>query len=181
MDIFSEGASTIGFEDIKAFLRKDYVEVEPTKKGSKIAISAVLTVIVTAVRYYMNHPPVNIHSKEFWYFIIGIAITYAAAIFITSVFIGRNREYTKFAAKHSFKVSGIIVAICILVLAIGGIISSVFFNARRYANIITVNEGNFTEDVAEIDRRCAAQISDAADHVSEDEILCAVQRQVSCP
>ncbi len=138
------------FENIKKIFRKDYVEVEPQKKGAKIAISLILTLIITAVRYYISYPALNPHAKDFWYFLIGIAITYAIVFFIVSVFIGRNRDNIKYATKHTVKTSGIIVAVCILVLLAGAIISSTFFNAHKYAALLNVTEGNFTEDVDEI-------------------------------
>ena len=142
--VFSEAIGRI-----KEVFSKDYVEVYPQKKGKKIAISIIATIIITAIRYYIKHPPINLKSEEFWFFLITTAIIYAAILFVLCVF-GRRTENVKFAVKHSVKTSGIVLAVCIVVLLVGFIISSTFFNARRYASLIDINEGNFTEDIEDI-------------------------------
>ena len=137
------------FGKIKQIFDKDYVEVYPQKRGKKIALSLVLTVIITAIRYYINHPPINFKSKDFWVFLIVTAIIYAVILTVLCVF-GRRTENMKFAVKHSFKTSGIVVAASLLVLLVGFIISSTFFNARRYSELINISDGNFTEDIEDI-------------------------------
>ena len=136
-------------EKIKEVFSKDYVEVYPQKKGKKIAISLIATLIITGIRYYISHPPINPKSQQFWFFLITTAIIYAVLLFILCVF-GRRTENVKFAVKHGFKTSGIVVAVCAVVLIIGFIISSTFFNAKRYASLIDINDGNFTEDIEDI-------------------------------
>ena len=136
-------------EKIKEVFSKDYVEVYPQKKGKKIAISLIATLIITGIRYYISHPPLNPKSQQFWFFLITTAIIYAVLLFILCVF-GRRTENVKFAVKHGFKTSGIVVAVCAVVLIIGFIISSTFFNAKRYASLIDINDGNFTEDIEDI-------------------------------
>lgn len=136
-------------DKIKEVFSKDYVEVYPQKKGQKIAISFIATLIITGIRYYISHPPINPKSQQFWFFLITTAIIYAVILFILCVF-GRRTENVKFAVKHSFKTSGIVVAVCVVALIIGFIISSTFFNAKRYASLIDINDGNFTEDIEDI-------------------------------
>lgn len=136
-------------DKIKEVFSKDYVEVYPQKKGQKIAISLIATLIITGIRYYISHPPINPKSQQFWFFLITTAIIYAVILFILCVF-GRRTENVKFAVKHGFKTSGIVVAVCVVALIIGFIISSTFFNAKRYASLIDINDGNFTEDIEDI-------------------------------
>ncbi|MBE6818934.1 MAG: CvpA family protein [Ruminococcaceae bacterium] len=137
------------FSKIKEVFDKDYVEVVPQHKGKKIAIAAVLTLVITAVRYYVSHPPINLKSQEFWMFLIMTAVIYAVILTVLCVF-GRRTENVKFAVKHSFKTSGVVIVLCLLVLGIGLLISSTFFNARRYADLINISDGNFTEDIEDI-------------------------------
>lgn len=137
------------FEQLKKVFSKDYVEVYPQHKGAKICLSLVLTLVITAVRYYIKHPPINLKSEEFWMFLISTAIIYAVIMIIVSIF-GKRRENIKYAVKHSFKTSGIVIALSIIALILGGIISSTFFNAKKYASLIKINEGNFTEDIEDI-------------------------------
>ncbi|MBQ6381783.1 MAG: CvpA family protein [Clostridia bacterium] len=143
-----EGVFT-AFGKIKEVFSKDYVEVYPQKKGKKIAVSLIATLIITAIRYYISHPPINIKSRDFWFFVITTAVIYAVILTVLCVF-GKRRENMKFAVKHSVKTSGIIVAAALLVLLVGAIISSTFFNAKRYSELININEGNFTQDIEDI-------------------------------
>ena len=137
------------FDRIKQVFARDYVEVVPQRKGMKIALSAIITLVITAVRYYLNHPPINLKSKEFWMFIITTAAIYAVAMIIVSIFRGK-RENIKYAVKHDVKTSGIVIAVSVVVLLVGAIISSAFFNAKKYASLIKINDGNFTEDIEDI-------------------------------
>ena len=142
------GVFTI-FGKIKEVFSKDYVEVYPQHRGRKIAVSAIATLLITAVRYYLKHPPINFKSEEFWFFLIVTAAIYAVILLVLCVF-GRRTENVKFAVKHSFKTSGIVIVLSALVLIVGFIVSSAFFNAKRYASLIDINEGNFTQDIEDI-------------------------------
>ena len=82
-------------------------------------------------------------------FLISTAVIYAVILLVLSIFRGK-KENVKFAVKHDFKTSGIVIAVCVLALIVGGIISSTFFNAKKYASLIKINEGNFTEDIEDI-------------------------------
>ena len=145
----TRGGILSGFSKLKEVFAKDYVEVYPQKKGLKITISIIATLIITAIRYYISHPPINFKSQQFWTFLIVTAIIYAVILFILCVF-GKRTENVKFAVKHGVKTSGVIVAICVLALIVGFIISSTFFNAKKYADLIHIDEGNFTEDIEDI-------------------------------
>lgn len=138
------------FNKIKEVFSDGYVEYYPQKKGLKITLSIVITLAVTAIRYYVSYPALNPKSKSFWGFLIGIAVTYAIVMFLLSVLIGKNKQNVHYATKHTLKTSGIIAVICILVLIIGAIISSTFFNAKRYASLISISDGNFTKDIEDI-------------------------------
>lgn len=47
-------------------------------------------------------------------------------------------------------VAGGIVVVCALVLFVGGIVSSPFFNAKSYSNLLDVEDGEFSKDISEI-------------------------------
>lgn len=136
-------------EKIKEVLNKDYVEVYPQKKGLKVLISVVLTLIITAIRYYISYPALNVKNEQFWSFILGTAITYAVVMIVVCTF-GRKMKNMKFAVKHSVKTSGIVIAVCAVVFIVGAIVSSTFFNAKKYASLIKISDGNFTEDIEDI-------------------------------
>ena len=136
-------------QKIKEILDKDYVEVFPQRKGLRVVISIILTLIITAIRYYISYPAINVKNEQFWSFILGTAITYAVVMIIVCTF-GKKMKNLKFAVKHDVQTSGIIVVICALVFVIGAIVSSTCFNAKKYASLIKINEGNFTQDIEDI-------------------------------
>lgn len=99
-----------------------------------------------AVFYYFATPAINIHRPGFW---LWVAIT-LAAICICSLDITES-EIVELA--HKKKVEGVtsvakytfFAAIgCIAVIILGSIISSKLFMASKYANVITITEGEFT-------------------------------------
>lgn len=136
-------------DKIKEILDKDYVEVFPQRKGLKIFISALITLLITAIRYYISYPALNVKNEKFWSFLLGVAITYAVVMIVVCTF-GRKMKNMKFAVKHSVKTSGIVVVICALVFVVGAVVSSTFFNAKKYSSLIKINEGNFTQDIEDI-------------------------------
>lgn len=142
------GFGTI-IDKIKEILDKDYVEVFPQRKGLRVIISIILTLIITAIRYYVSYPALNVKNEQFWSFLIGIAITYAVVMIVVCTF-GKKMKNLKFAVKHDVKTSGIVIVICALVFVVGAIVSSTFFNAKKYASLIKINEGNFTQDIEDI-------------------------------
>lgn len=122
------------------------------KKKSWI-FASLITLIISAVAYYVVLPPLNVFAQEFW-----ISLTFVAVIFLVSFLIFNNmgKGKTKTQGKISLKGAGkptvvlvIITAVPLVVLLIGNIISSTFFNATQYSQIITVQEAVFEEDMPE--------------------------------
>ena len=136
-------------QKIKEILDKDYVEVFPQRKGLRVVISIILTLIITAIRYYISYPAINVKNEQFWSFVLGTAITYAVVMIIVCTF-GRKMKNMKFAVKHDVQTAGIVVVICALVFVVGAIVSSTFFNAKKYASLIKISDGNFTQDIEDI-------------------------------
>lgn len=63
------------------------------------------------------------------------------------------KEEKKNRVKHGMRpafVAGGIIVVCALVLFVGGIVSSPFFNAKSYSNLLDVKDGEFSQDIAEI-------------------------------
>ena len=131
------------------------------RKIIHVIISALAALSIIAVVYYVTLPPLNPYSKDFWSFvgfsafIISVPITMilASEIFWTpgyrkKKFGGNVKIDFKFgkATKTAIFVSA---GIPIAVIMIGSIFSSVFFNATSYAEIITVENGVFEEDMPE--------------------------------
>lgn len=178
------------------------------RNTKQFIISLVLTIIAIGVLYYVKIPALNVHSKGFWWFLIGCVI-------IVAIFFGiprakragqstfdslRDRSDDVFESIGNFRdkmnnpaswgtrgkkqeaeeveatVDGkksskihkgpknflktvhkgfwfwlcTIVVVSLLVMVVGDVVSSTFFNAKSYSNLIQTEEGDFAEDIAEI-------------------------------
>ena len=139
------------------------------KKSVRIIVSAILTLIFVALSFYVTLPAINPQSEGFWMFLLyGIAFYIGAYVLFS--FLGERK--TNKRAKSNFKLkktAAVIVGVCvllvpILVLAVGSFVSSTFFNANAYANLIEVPEADFAEDMpeAEIVNNIALMDTDTA-------------------
>jgi len=117
------------------------------KKSTRIIIASIITFIFAAVGFYVVLPAINVFNQELWMYII------AATIIWSAVYIVLGLKNVKGAGiKESLKgakIVAVVIAIPVVVLIVGNIISSTFFNAEKYSNIITVNEAVFEEDMPE--------------------------------
>jgi hypothetical protein len=133
------------------------------RKIVHVALAALASLCVIAVAYYVSLPPLNPYSKDFWTFIgfsvfilsVPITMILASEVFWIPGYNEKKRggnvkvnlkfgKATKIAIIAS-------VGIPIAVLIVGSIFSSVFFNATAYAEIVTVENGVFEEDMPETD------------------------------
>lgn len=139
------------------------------KRSSKILISAAITLAIAFVLFYIFLPPLNIFSKSFWIFLIVLAIIFG----ITEMIIGKKGTKTesfktpfgkvkKISSMNISKYVVIAAAVPLAVLIIGGIVSSTFFNAHKYASVITVKDAVFEEDMPENDTVTNIALMDTA-------------------
>lgn len=114
------------------------------KTSRKILIAAVV-VILAGIYYYISLPAVNIHSSDTWFFILAILV----ALLVVYIFRKRIKRTELKESKIVKTMFGIIVVIGI-VYFVGSILSSPIVNAKKYQKLMTVEEGEFTEDVEEV-------------------------------
>ena len=60
------------------------------------------------------------------------------------------KKASRVQGKTGLMVAGGIIAVCALALVVGGFISGPFFNAKSYSQLLEVQDGEFSEDIAEI-------------------------------
>ncbi len=118
------------------------------KKVTRIIISAIVTLIIAGIGYYLYLPAINVRSQEFWGVLAFVALIYSVVYLLTGVR-GMMNVKSAFSGIKTIKVIGIAIAVPLLVLIIGNILSSTFFNAAKYSEIITVKEAVFEEDMPE--------------------------------
>ncbi len=120
------------------------------KKVTRIVIAALITLVAAAIGFYVVLPPLNIYSQELYISLVFVMLVFTVAYLALGVkALGGVKN--AFAGKRFFKVLAISVAVPLLVLLVGNILSSTFVNAQKYSNIITVEEAVFEEDMPEAD------------------------------
>ena len=125
------------------------------KKSVRIIVAAVLTLIFAAVMFYVTLPAINLQSEEFWMFLFYCLTFYAVAQLLLEVVNYKKKNKGIKILEQKPKVGkGALAVICIsilplLVLVGGSAISSTFFHAGAYANLIEVPEANFADDMPE--------------------------------
>ncbi len=135
--------------------------------GKRVKIIAVLAVFVLAVAgiyYYIVLPPINIHAPGFWGFVIFVLVIAAICSLLFGLEeLGRREKYTDKGKKQSYELryksnfakylSKVLIAaaaICIVIFLIGSILSSELINAKKYQQLMTVQERTFAEDIKEV-------------------------------
>lgn len=102
-------------------------------------------VIAAGGYYYAALPAVNIHSTETWFFVlfllVALAILYAA-----------RKKFGRDELKQSkvMKCFGAVILGLGIVYLLGSLLSSPIINAKKYQKLLTVKEGEFTEDIEEL-------------------------------
>lgn len=117
--------------------------------GKRIVITLVITLVIAAVLYYFMLPALNLKAIELY-----IWLAFSVLIFIGLYGISAgaySRPEKMAAAKDKMKIPIIILLVMAVIVGIGYLSGAVIFRAKAYSNIIKVQDGDFAEEVAEID------------------------------
>ena len=121
----------------------------------KILFAVILVAVVGYAIFYFALPAFNFRSPGFYLYISVLAIVGALPFFgfrvnhqKTKVKKG-NRNYYHSSYSVDYNKWTLLALIPLAVLILGLIFSSTFFNARRYAGVIEVNEADFAQDLPE--------------------------------
>ena len=122
----------------------------PKKAGLKMLISIIGTVIGGAIAYYFMLPPLNFKSTDTYMFLGTVIGIFVALLFVTSS-AHIKPEFVPYVRKKSI-VPIALVAVLAIVVGVGFAVSSVFFRAKTYSNIIDVDASkSFASDIVEAD------------------------------
>ena len=124
--------------------------VEP--KGStlkRVIISLLLTALVGAGAYYAMLPALNFKAFELYIYIGVVIFAYIGIFGVVSKAYFRP-EYMEYA-KDKVKIPIALILVLVLIVGIGYLTGVELFRAKDYAELIDVKEGNFAEDITEID------------------------------
>lgn len=133
------------------------------KKAVSVIAKILISLLLIFIVFWFTLPALNPKSGEFWSFLITCAVIvlivnfgHALITFIRS-FKDGSRDTLLENSKRQFKalgkpVIGIILGIAAVIVfsVVCNVVGAQFFNAEKYKNLITVNDSDFSQDVAEI-------------------------------
>lgn len=123
--------------------------IPPEHAGRRIAINLILTVVLAAVLYYFMIPALNFKAIELYMYVVFVCMIYLVlTVLSTKLFV--RPEYGPYVRKRA-RVPAIIIGILVVIGIIGYLCGATFFRAQSYSQLLTVEDGDFAEDVAEID------------------------------
>ena len=119
-------------------------------------VGAILAVLAAGIYYYITLPAINIHSVGFWWFIISIlGVIFLWRLIRANFSNFRTSEQQVYMdridASLSVKITGGLLVLALAVFFIGSVLGSPIINASRYQKLLTVEKGDFTEDVEQAD------------------------------
>ena len=122
--------------------------VKPTKVPLRILISLLITVVVGAVAYYMMLPALNFHDSQLYVFLIMLV---AVFMFSFSLVCKANKKIErKEYVKRKSVIPIIIIAVIVLIMAVGYIAGVTLFRANSYSHLMTIENRDFETDFDEI-------------------------------
>ncbi|MBO5213393.1 MAG: CvpA family protein [Clostridia bacterium] len=133
------------------------------KKAFPILLRAVISAVIIFLMFWFALPAINLRSSGFWTFlfwslIVIVAVNFTGGLisFFKNLKSERNIRFVP-SVRNIIKSLGIPTLVILGVFALMIVFSGIFnvvgleiFNATRYKDLITIQDGNFTEEVAEL-------------------------------
>ena len=119
-------------------------------KKKNIAISFLLLLVAAGIWYYVSLPAFNIHSSGVWYFVLVLVLA------VGLVFAGKKGlrygaiDLKEMKESKGFKWCVRLFILLLVVYLAGTILSSPIVNAKKYQQLLKVEEGEFTKDIEEL-------------------------------
>lgn len=106
---------------------------------------ALLVIAALGIYYYVALPALNIHSTEFWVFLIVLGL-------LASLMFVKKKNLSRYELKGSKGLKLIlgIVGLIVVVYLAGALLSSPIVNAKKYQQLMTVETGEFAKDIEEL-------------------------------
>ena len=159
--------------------KKKEIVIPPEKAALKIILSVLCTLAFAAIAFYVMLPAINFKAYDFYLYIGLVAASY---VVFNGLFanVMNKPEYFPYVKKRAI-VPGIIIAALVVVVGIGYAVSSEFFRAESYSNIIDVRtDSDFSAEIEEqnaesfsaipkLDEEAAAQLATRALGVLEEK------------
>lgn len=128
--------------------RKKDVVIPPEKAALKIVLSLLCSAVFAGILFYFMLPAINFKSYDLYIYLGAIVASYVVFNALFSNVFGKP-EYVPYVKRRAI-VPGIIIAVLLVAVGIGYLVSCEFFRASSYSKIISVDtDSNFSEDIEE--------------------------------
>ena len=131
----------------------------PKGRFGRIGLSLLVTAVVGFVYFYLSLPALNPQNEEFYSFIALLSIVYLVCAFLLGGLPHDNvvrtpkeriKDWFQFVKKQCL-IAGIILLLSAVVIPlVGQVISMPIFRAGAYRDLLSVENGSFAQDVAQI-------------------------------
>lgn len=128
--------------------RKKDVVIPPEKAALKIVLSMLCSAVFAGILFYFMLPALNFKSYDLYIYLGAIVASYVVFNALFSNVFGKP-EYVPYVKRRAI-VPGIIIAVLLVAVGVGYLVSCEFFRASSYSKIISVDtDSNFSEDIEE--------------------------------
>lgn len=148
------------FSDFSDFIEKVTHKKSPRPRRvigqSSPVVSAVISLIVTllvgGLYFYFELPAINFMNEELYIFLIILSAIFAVCMTLLSHSAPVTGSPKARVFKYLFRrpVAAVIIILSVLALILGTVIGVPLFRAKDYSEILTTVNGDFAEDVSEI-------------------------------
>ena len=117
----------------------------------KLFKKILLFIVIIFTFYYFALPPINLHSIEFWFFLLVIYILFNIIFSnMKYIFDSKSKMFKNVGRKNTI-IMIIPLAVIVLILIVNFIISPIF-NSKKYSERITIDTSKtFQEDIKPVD------------------------------
>ena len=124
----------------------------------RTALSLAITAVVGFVSFYLTLPALNFHDEGFYGFLLLLCLVYVGSVFVLSggTFLesgttpkDKLSAWLRFIKSRCLPVAILFVVVTVINLG-GQLLSQPFLRASAYRDLLTVENGSFAEDVAQI-------------------------------
>lgn len=115
-------------------------------KKTMVKIMGVIIALLAAfVYYYITLPAINIHSAEFWGYLFVLIV-----IVLAYYMVKKRIRLKEIKEEKGARIILGVLFIFVAVYLIGSLLSSPIVNAKKYQQLLTVEDGEFTKDIQEL-------------------------------
>lgn len=113
-------------------------------------ISILVTLVVGLIYFYINLPAINLHSAEFYTFVIVLCVVYCGCNLVVTGFKSTSvKDYLRHLLKKC-TIPVLAAALLVVIALIGNLAGHVLFRAKDYAALLPIEQGDFASEVQEV-------------------------------